>query len=64
MYKMTTVFIETSIKTEHSLPHAQIDWIGIPNDIEMEFDLEVYFKKSLLEDDSEWGNHKKIIDTK
>lgn len=30
----------------------------------MEFDLEVFFKKSLLEDDSEWSTHKKLIDTK
>jgi hypothetical protein len=26
--------------------------------------LEVFFKKSLQDDDSEWGSHKKIIDTK
>ncbi|CDW72355.1 UNKNOWN [Stylonychia lemnae] len=63
-FKMTTVFIETSIQSEHNLPHAQIDCIGIPSDVEMEFDLEVYFKKSLMDDDSEWGSHKKIIDTK
>eukprot|EP00347_Sterkiella_histriomuscorum_P024354 403331416 len=63
-YNMSLVFIETSIQSENYLPHCQIDCVGIPNDLEMEFDLEVYFKKSLMEDDSEWGQHKKIIDTK
>jgi hypothetical protein len=39
-----------------------LECVGVPDD--NDFDLEVYFKKSFLEDDSEWGTHQKIIDTK
>lgn len=38
--------------------------MGVPNDIENEIDIEVFFRKSLEDDDSEWGTHRKIIDTK
>jgi hypothetical protein len=45
------------------VPHATLQCIGVPNDLEV--DLEVYFKKSLTEDDSEWErSHRGIIDTK
>ena len=46
------------------MPHASLDCIGIPNESEMDFDIEVFFKKSFLDDDSEWSTHKKLIDTK
>ena len=59
---MQAVFIETAIQLDNHAPHAQLECIGVPDD--NDFDLEVYFKKSLQEDDSEWGSHKKIIDTK
>lgn len=41
-----------------------MDCVGVPNDVDNEVDIEVFFRKSLEEDDSEWGQHKKIIDTK
>ena len=63
-FTMQTVFIETSISSDKFVPHAYLDCVGVPNDLESEFDIELYFRKSLLEDDSEWGTHKKLIDTK
>lgn len=59
---MQAVFIETFIHSEHFVPHALLECVGFPNDNDT--DLEVFFQKSLQDDDSEWGSHKKIIDTK
>ena len=64
VFKMQTVFIETCIQSdEKNVSHAQIESIGVPEFEEM-VDLDVYFKKSLLEDDEQWSNHKALIDTK
>lgn len=52
---MQTIFIETSIQFDNLAPHAYIDCVGVPNDLETDFDIELFFRKSLLEDDSEWG---------
>lgn len=60
---MQTVFIETSIQTDKKIPHAYLDCVGVPINLEHDFDLELFFRKSFLEDDSEWGQHRKIIDT-
>ncbi|TNV79213.1 hypothetical protein FGO68_gene12107 [Halteria grandinella] len=60
-FGMQTVFLETSIQSDHFIPHAQMECVGFIND---DTDMEVFFKKSLQDDDSEWGTHKKIIDTK
>ena len=59
---MQAIFIETCIQSETSVPHAQIECVGVPDDDH--FDFELFFKKSLLEDDADWGDHKSIIDTK
>lgn len=59
---METVFIETSIQREDTAPHAYIDCVGV--EVSEEYDLEIFFKKSFMEDDSEWSQHKKMIDTK
>jgi Protein similar to CwfJ C-terminus 1 len=61
-FDMHTVFIETSIQSEHHVPHCMIECVGIPSKDDTDF--EVYFQKSFLDDDSEWGTHRKIIDTK
>ncbi len=64
VFKMQTVFIETCIQSdEKNVSHAHIESIGVPENEEM-VDLDVYFKKSLLEDDEQWSNHKALIDTK
>lgn len=61
---MQTVFIETCIQSENEVPHAQIECVGVPDNTDNEFDIEIFFKKSLQEDDADWGTHKSIIDTK
>jgi len=61
VFKMQAVFIETSIESETG--HASIDCVGVPESEEM-VDLELYFKKSLQDDDAEWATHKALIDTK
>lgn len=58
------MFIETCIQSENTAPHTYIDFIGVPNDLELDVDLEVFFRKSFSDDDSEWSTHKKLIDTK
>jgi hypothetical protein len=52
---MQTVFIETVIQSENNVPHTYLDCIGVPNDIDNEVDIEVFFRKSLEDDDAEWG---------
>ena len=61
---MQTVFIETCIQSEDSSPHAQIECVGVPDDETTGIEMEVFFKKSLQEDDAEWSTHRSLIDTK
>ena len=42
---MQAIFIETCIQSETSVPHAQIECVGVPDDDH--FDFELFFKKSL-----------------
>lgn len=62
-----TVFIETSI-TEKGESHMLIDAVGVPEVEEIPLvDLELYFRKTLLEADSKWNlstTAKQVIDTK
>jgi len=38
--------------------------VGVPIESDLDFDIELFFKKSFLDDDAEWSTHKKLIDTK
>lgn len=40
---MQVIFIETCIQSEEIVPHTYLDCIGIPNDENMEFDIELFF---------------------
>lgn len=58
--KKSMIFLETAWD-QANLPHIQIDWI--PVDYKLDEDVKKYFKRTLTEDDSEWSDHKKLIDS-
>ena len=58
--KKSVIFLETA-SDQQNIPHIQID--AIPVDYRLDEEVKKYFKRTLTEDDDEWSDHKKLIDT-
>ncbi|XP_051162571.1 CWF19-like protein 2 [Leptopilina boulardi] len=61
VYKKIPVFFEVAMNF-HSYPHMQV--ICVPLSLDEGNLAPMYFKKALLECESEWSNNKKIVDLK
>ena len=53
------VFMETSMKLRHK-PHTCIECVPMPREVgDM---APIYFKKAIMESESEWSQNKKLVD--
>jgi hypothetical protein len=60
MQKKEPVFLETAMHLKRA-NHTSIECLPLPNSVA--FDAPLYFKKAIMDSESEWAQNKKVIET-